>query len=155
MPPEQARGEPADERSDVYALGALLYHLLAGEPPYGRGVGDVLAGPPPPLERRVPALPADLGAIVAKAMARAPERRYPTAVALAEDLRRYQTGRLVSAHRYSRRALARRWLRRRATLLAALVALGAGAAALLLWRRGAAPVRASCPRAETLLAGAW
>src|SRR5262249_26252047 len=48
MPPEQARGGPIDERADVYALGAMLYHLLAGGPPY-RGadvVAQVLAGPP-------------------------------------------------------------------------------------------------------------
>jgi WD40 repeat protein len=113
MPPEQARGEAVDTRADVYALGALLYHLLAGEPPYrvhgGRTVVDkVLAGPPPPLRDGPP----DLASIADKAMARSRDARYADAGALAEELRRFQTGRLVEAHAYSRGELARRWLRR-------------------------------------------
>ncbi|MBZ0237434.1 MAG: serine/threonine protein kinase, partial [Deltaproteobacteria bacterium] len=88
MPPEQAEGEPVDERADVYALGVMLYHLIAGEMPYaGASSADVLAavlaGPPRPLLERVPAAPRDLAAIVAKAMARAPADRYPSALELA------------------------------------------------------------------------
>ncbi|HEX2573320.1 MAG TPA: protein kinase, partial [Polyangia bacterium] len=117
MPPEQGRGEPVDERADVYAIGAMLYHLLAGTPPY---TGDkstevverLLAGPPLPLEERQPGVPMDLAAIVRKAMARAKEERYPSARELAEDLHRFHTGQLVAAHEYSRWTLAGRWLKR-------------------------------------------
>jgi tetratricopeptide (TPR) repeat protein/tRNA A-37 threonylcarbamoyl transferase component Bud32 len=116
MPPEQARGV-TDERSDVYALGALLYHLLAGEPPYdGDSSEEVLAqlesGAPLPLATRQPEVPVELTAIVDKAMARAPEARYPSARELAADLKRFQTGQLVSSHRYSTSELVRRWLLR-------------------------------------------
>jgi WD40 repeat protein len=127
MPPEQARGLPVDQRADVYALGALLYEVLAGEPPYAgapRPLDAVLAGPPAPVDEQAPAIPADLATIVRKAMARRPEDRYPSARELAEDLRRFQTGRLVSAHVYSRRTLVTRWLRRyRAPVFVAAAAL--------------------------------
>ena len=127
MPPEQARGHPVDERSDVYALGAMLYEVLVGEPPYGGAaepLAAVLAGPPAPVERSQPMIPPDLGAIARKAMARDPADRYPSARELALDLRRFQTGRLVSAQVYSSRMLAKRWLRRyRAPVIVAAVAL--------------------------------
>jgi tetratricopeptide (TPR) repeat protein/predicted Ser/Thr protein kinase len=114
MPPEQARGEPVDARADVYALGALLYHLLAGVPPHAapsarKALEKVLAGPPVPLRERAPDTPSDLVTIVEKAMAREPAARYATAGRLAEDLRRFMTGQLVSAHVYSLGVLLRRW----------------------------------------------
>jgi WD40 repeat protein/tRNA A-37 threonylcarbamoyl transferase component Bud32 len=126
MPPEQAGGQPADQRADVYALGAMLYEVLAGTPPYqGRATPvAVLAGPPPPVETRQPMIPPDLAAVVHKAMAREPGDRYRSARELALDLRRFQTGRLVSAHAYSSRMLVQRWLRRyRAPVTVAAVAL--------------------------------
>ena len=127
MPPEQAGGQPVAELADVYALGALLYHVLAGEPPY-HGAHDpllaVIAGPPAPVETWDRTIPPELGAIVHKAMARRPEDRYGSARELAEDLRRFQTGRLVRVHMYSRRTLVKRWLRRyRAPVVVALAAL--------------------------------
>ncbi|MFH2008154.1 MAG: protein kinase [bacterium] len=117
MPPEQARGEAVDERADVYALGAILYNCLGGAPPYcgktsDQVLGELLAGPPPSLRERQPDLPPDLLSIVDKAMEPAAEDRYPTADALAADLRRYQTGQLVGAHHYGGAALLRRWARR-------------------------------------------
>jgi serine/threonine protein kinase len=125
MPIEQARGELVDERGDVYALGAILYHLLHGASPYVREgergvpwetmVARVLAGPPPPLESLEPEVPPDLLAIVRRAMARDAGERYPSAGELAEDLRRFQTGQLVGAHRYSTWQLVKRWLRRHRT----------------------------------------
>jgi WD40 repeat protein len=138
MPPEQALGRPVDERADVYALGAILYHVLAGAPPYrGPSSQAVLAAvqgaPPRPLGERVPEVPPELAAIVAKAMARAPEERYPTAGALAEDLRRFQTGQLVGAHDYSVWALARRFVaRHRAAVVVAAVLLAALAITLVV-----------------------
>jgi len=130
MPPEQARGDRVDARADVYSLGALLYHVLAGEPPY-RGaskdiLGCVLAGPPEPLRSHVPDVPPDLLAIVEKAMSREPEGRYPDAQAMAEDLRRFEAGKLVAAHTYSLPTLIGRWIVRRRGVVAMAVALVLG-----------------------------
>jgi serine/threonine protein kinase/tetratricopeptide (TPR) repeat protein len=117
MPPEQARGLPVDERADVYALGAMLYFLLTGAPPHAGSSGqEVLAaaagGGIEPVERREPDAPPDLVAIVDKAMAVEPADRYPTALELAADMRRFQTGQLVSAYSYSMRDLVGRFVRR-------------------------------------------
>jgi len=123
MAPEQARGQAVDSRADVYALGAMLYHLVAGAPPYeGSSSAEVLskltAGPPVPLEKRQPGISEELAAIANKAMAREQDERYPSAQELAADLRRFQTGQLVGAHQYSLYRLIRRWLRRHRPLIA-------------------------------------
>ncbi len=117
MPPEQAQCAPVDERADVYAIGAVLYHTLTGAPPYaGQHSGDIVScvvgGPPVPVERKQPGLPKDLVAVVDKAMRRDPSERYRTAKELAEDLKRFQTGQLVTAHAYSHWTLLGRWLHR-------------------------------------------
>jgi eukaryotic-like serine/threonine-protein kinase len=114
MSPEQAAGARVDERVDVYGLGAMLYHVLCGAPPY-RGIevmAQVLAGPPQPLAERAPGIPRDLLALVEKAMARDQADRYRDAGALGEDLKRFFRGQLVAAHAYSRWELVARWLRR-------------------------------------------
>ncbi|HVR83223.1 MAG TPA: protein kinase [Planctomycetota bacterium] len=85
--PEQIRGDVLDARTDVYSLGATLYHLLAGRPPFGgasvKEITDrVLTAPLPPLK----AVPRQLARIVAKAMERDRAKRYPTMTALARDL---------------------------------------------------------------------
>jgi eukaryotic-like serine/threonine-protein kinase len=132
MPPEQAAGDPVGPASDVYALGATLYHLLAGGPPTTASgpitaIAQVLSGPPPPLAQRAPGTPSELLAIVDKAMAADASARYPDGSALAADLRRFLTGQLVAAHRYSARDRLRRFARRhRAALLVG------GLAALIL-----------------------
>jgi eukaryotic-like serine/threonine-protein kinase len=129
MPPEQAAGRPVDERADVYALGAILYHLLAGSRPYEGTTSDqvlsrVMKGPPAPLASLLDRIPRDLQAIVSKAMARDPAERYATAREMAEDLRRFQTGQIVGAYEYSRMELLRRFVRRyRAAVTVTAVAL--------------------------------
>ena len=117
MAPEQARGETVGTTADVYALGAMLYELLSGRPAVeGETVQNLLdqvhAGPPRALALAAPGVPADLEAIVGKAMARTPSERYPSARELAADLKRFQTGQLVTAQRYGRWRLLRRWVGR-------------------------------------------
>jgi tetratricopeptide (TPR) repeat protein len=151
MPPEQARGLPADERADVYALGAMLYFLLSGTPPHaGRSADEALAaaaaGTIEPVERREPETPPDLVAIVRKAMAPSPADRYPSARELAADLRRFQTGQLVSAHRYSTRELVRRFVKRHRA--AVLVASALTAALVLAVAVGFVAVRRQARLAE-------
>ena len=133
MPPEQAAGKPVDERADVYSLGVILYHLLAGRAPYSDTTSSevlerVLTQAPTPLAQLQPRLPQELLDIVSRAMAREPAQRYPTARELAEDLRRFQRGQLVGAHRYTAWERMLRFVRRHrlalAVAAAALVTLG-------------------------------
>lgn len=141
MPPEQAAGEQVDERADVYAIGAILYHVLAGSAPFGgttaqQTLDRVIADAPPPLV----GAPRDLTTIVEKAMARRPQDRYANAGELVADLKRFQTGQLVAAHSYTRVQLLRRWLRRHravaTTVLLGIVVLAIGATWFLLRERG-------------------
>lgn len=137
MPPEQARGLPVDERADVYAIGAILYHALSGKLPYTGKTTDtvldaVMHRPPVALATLEPGVPEDLLAIVERAMSRTAATRYPTARELSDDLRRFTSGQLVGAHRYTPTQLVRRWLRKHrlavlvgAAALVALTALGA------------------------------
>jgi WD40 repeat protein len=156
MPPEQARGADVDERADVYALGALLYHTLAGRAPYtgetsATIIDRVIAGPPTPIDTSVADVAPDLAAIIDTAMARDPGDRYANAGALADDLRRFQTGQLVSAHRYSRTTLLARWARRnRAALLVALSLLVVLAAAVTVSVRRIVHERDAAERERSL-----
>jgi WD40 repeat protein len=129
MAPEQAAGEPLDERADVYALGAILYHVVCGAIPHEGTTLDemverVIGGKVRPLIEREPDVPRDLAAIVSKAMALEPAARYSNAQGLADDLRRFLNGQLVASHTYRTRELVLRWLKRhRATVSVALAAL--------------------------------
>ena len=136
MPLEQAEGAPVDTRADVYALGAILYHLLAGQPPYSGSTSEetiraVVDAPAVSIAVRARQAPPDLVAIVDKAMARTPDGRYRSAKELGADLKRFQTGQLVGAHRYSPWQLVRRWVRRHrvAVTVAAIAAVLLGAIA--------------------------
>ena len=142
MPPEQAAGriEEVDHRSDLYALGAMLYELLAGQPPYmpagmkttAREVlSKVLVAPPERIRAIDANADAELAAICEKAMAREKSARYATAVDLAEDLQAYLDGRVVAAYERGAWAEMRKWVRRnRATAIAGATALVAALAGL-------------------------
>jgi len=127
MSPEQARGQQLDPRADVYAIGAVLYYTLTGQAPYHASgsrelVELVRSGPPTPVSELVPNIPADLAAIISRAMSRDLDARYRDAGELATDLRRFQRGQLVGAHQYSGWQLLRRWIvRRRAAVAVAAV----------------------------------
>ncbi len=104
MAPEQARGEGpvVDRRSDVYSLGATLYDLIAGRPPFaGDSSVSVLVrlvnDEPTPLGQVLPQVPADVETIVMKCLEKDPARRYDSARALADDLGRYLDGEPIAA----------------------------------------------------------
>jgi len=108
MAPEQASGdvEALDRRTDVYALGATLYDLLSGRPPFqGTNVllimQQLLTKEPTPLRKLRRDVPEDLEAIVMKCLEKEPGRRYDSAKALGEDLRRFLDGVPVLARRSS------------------------------------------------------
>ncbi len=95
MAPEQAMGaEAVDGRADVYAVGAILYHMLTGSPPYGREdatatLMQLLKGDPPRARSIDNTVPEELEAVIERAMARDPEQRTPSARQLAQDLLPY------------------------------------------------------------------
>lgn len=133
--PEQLACQPLTTATDVYSLGAVLYQLVCGQLPFAEidnpaGLYNAIANTdvPPPSRRlradgaprrRGRAVPADIDAIVLKALRKEPDRRYPSVAALAEDLRRYLEHRPVSARAGERGYRMRRLLRRNAWPLAA------------------------------------
>lgn len=103
MAPERFRGQ-ADCRSDVYGLGLTLYEMLTLQSPFGSGdrarlTERILQSEPPRPRRLDPRIPRDLETIVLKAIAKEPSRRYESAAALADDLRRFLVDRPIRARR--------------------------------------------------------
>ena len=146
MPPEQARGEKATigPRADVYALGATLYAMLTGRPPFqGASVVDTLAlvttQEPLAPSQLVPRLPRDLETICLKCLEKDPAKRYATAHDLAADLSRFLAGEPIVARPVGQVERAVKWMRRRpavAALLATLAIVIVSAFAVVTWQLG-------------------
>ncbi|KAF0246382.1 MAG: serine/threonine protein kinase [Planctomycetota bacterium] len=124
MAPEQAEGGPAgvDARADVYGLGATLYEMFTGRPPFsGKDVYEILmkvAGTDPvPPRLAVRGLDPDLDTIVLRCLEKERERRYASAAELADDLDRWLEGRPIVARPASAIYLATKWARRHRALV--------------------------------------
>jgi hypothetical protein len=163
MSPEQASDTagPVGPATDVYGLGAVLYEILTGRPPFGAGsaldtLRQVLTLEPVPPSRLNPRVPRDLETVCLKCLEKEPGRRYTSAAALAEDLRRYLLGQVVEARPVGPLERAGKWIRRNkwvASLSAAAVfTLLAGTVVSLLFafeaRRQSRAARENAQRAR-------
>ena len=155
MAPEQASGSKhVGAPADVYALGAILYELLTGRPPFRAATAletleQVRHQEPVPLSRIMPRISRDLETICLKCLRKEPDRRYASAEQLAEDLRRFLAGEAILARRATHIERALKWARRKpaaalAISLAILAALGAVGG--LLWHNNR--LRSEVDRAE-------
>ncbi len=100
--PEQAQGAQPDPRSDLYSLGIVMYEMVAGRPPFtGENPVSIaykqVHDNPQPLNQLVEGVPRPFEAIIAKLLAKDPKLRYPSALALRDDLRRFRNGEQVQA----------------------------------------------------------
>jgi serine/threonine-protein kinase len=127
MAPEQTTGRSAEvgPAADVYALGAILYECLTGRPPFQAAtpldiIFQVRTEEPVPPRRLVPSVPRDLNTICLKCLEKEPRRRYSSAAAFADDLRRFLSGARVHARSAGPWERTVRWARRKKTMAAIL-----------------------------------
>ena len=137
MSPEQASAakQPVDQRTDIYSLGATLYELATGKPLFeaesAHGIiSQILTTEPPPPRKVRTGLPRDLETIILKCLAKEASARYPTAQALADDLRAFCEGRAIKARRAGLPERAARWVRKNRRMVS--VAATAAAVSVLL-----------------------
>jgi WD40 repeat protein/predicted Ser/Thr protein kinase len=157
--PEQAEGQAVGPAADIYALGAIFYHMLTGRPPFQAAtvlgtLDQVKSADPVPPSRLQPGLPRDAETIALKCLEKDPHRRYTDAAALAEDLDRFLAGRPILARPTGATERLRKWVRRRP----AVAALSAAVAAVTIlgfilvawqWRRAEAEAAAEAVATET------
>jgi len=140
MSPEQLRGEPTDERTDVYSLAATLWQMLALEPPFHSGHDvhvRILRGDVPDVRDRNGAVPRDLGLVIRTAMDRDRGRRYSDMEAFAADLQAVLMRRPIRARRLGMGLRAVRWCQRHRTATTLIATISAAAAvmpAVIAWR---------------------
>jgi WD40 repeat protein/tRNA A-37 threonylcarbamoyl transferase component Bud32 len=158
MAPEQAGGKKGvGPAADVYALGAILYELLTGRPPFKADtpldtVLLVVGGDLVPPRQLAPGVPRDLETVCLKCLNREPARRYASARDLADDLRRFRTGEPVQARRAPAWERAWKWARRRpGRVIAAVLVLAALTATGLLYGRDV--YRLASNRGELVVVG--
>ncbi|MBI3723220.1 protein kinase, partial [bacterium] len=133
MAPEQASGDSRamGPRSDIYALGGILYRALAGKPPFEAPsfqglMKKILFEEPVPLREKNAAIHEDLETIVLRCLAKEPHRRYASATLVALDLKRFGEGEAIAARPVGRFERASVWARRNRALASALAALALG-----------------------------
>jgi WD40 repeat protein len=142
MPPEQAEGRDVGPAVDVYALGAILYCLLTGRPPFQAAspmetLLQVREREPVPPRQLNPGVPRDLETIALKCLQKQPGRRYESAAALAADLERWLQGETILARPVGRPEKVAKWVCRRpvvAALGAAVVAIGLAGLSGIVWQ---------------------
>ena len=158
MSPEQARGAltEIDERSDVFGLGAILYEVLCGRPPFDGATNEhilenVRAGQILPTRLACAEVPPELAAIAERALQRAPGTRYPSADALAKDLLAYRAGDRVQSYEYPPWELVRKFCGRRRRLSVAIgvaLMLLAGSSVNTWWHRRLSQVTSAASLVE-------
>jgi serine/threonine-protein kinase len=160
MAPEQAagKGKEVGPAADVWALGAILYECLTGRPPFraatlAETLLQVLSEEPVPPGRLLPKLPRDLETICLKCLQKEQRKRYATADALAEDLRRFQAGEPIRARPVGRLERGWKWARRNPAVAGLAAAVGA-ALLLVVVALSAGLVAVNAERARTALANA-